>query len=128
MFDNTHNMKIKWVANGHCNFKLQCHYFSLGLATKARVRCEPKVQRGSHIHTPESARECEGMSPHTPKWELDSQWTPKFSESHSKGQTLLDWELFYTIGIFLRPRCLKWGYIIHLSTYNTSFGQMKGWE
>jgi len=27
-----------------------------------------KVQPRNHIHTLESAGECEGMSPHTPKW------------------------------------------------------------
>jgi hypothetical protein len=31
---------------------------------KVRARVQPR----NHIHTPESARECEGMSPHTPKW------------------------------------------------------------
>jgi len=28
----------------------------------------PRMQPMSHIHTLESARECEGMNPHTPKW------------------------------------------------------------
>jgi hypothetical protein len=31
-------------------------------------RCKLGVQPGDHIPTLESARECEGMSPHTPKW------------------------------------------------------------
>jgi len=45
----------------------QCRNLSLGLATKARV-CKgagrvwnPRVT----FHAPESARECEGMNPHT---------------------------------------------------------------
>jgi hypothetical protein len=31
-------------------------------------RCELKVKLGSHIYTLGSARKCEGISPHTPKW------------------------------------------------------------
>jgi len=31
-------------------------------------KCEPKMQPINHIHTSESAKECEGISPHTPKW------------------------------------------------------------
>jgi hypothetical protein len=34
----------------------------------------------------------------------------------------------YTIGKLLRHKCLKWAYMIHLSTYNTSYGWMKGRE
>jgi len=31
-------------------------------------RFELRMQLGNHIHTLESVRECEGLSPHTPKW------------------------------------------------------------
>jgi hypothetical protein len=31
-------------------------------------RCVQRVQPGSHIHTPEGVKKCEGMSRHTPKW------------------------------------------------------------
>ncbi len=31
---------------------------------KVRARVQPE----NHIHTLENAGECEGMSPHTPKW------------------------------------------------------------
>jgi hypothetical protein len=31
-------------------------------------KCRLKMQPASHIHTLESAKECEGMSPHTFKW------------------------------------------------------------
>jgi hypothetical protein len=31
-------------------------------------KCRLKMQPTSHIHTPKSAKECEGMSPHTFKW------------------------------------------------------------
>jgi len=50
--------------------KASCYNPSLGLVTKARgmERCGPRVQLESHIHILKSAGECEGMSPHTPKW------------------------------------------------------------
>jgi len=40
--------------------------------TKARgmERCRPKMELGNHIHAFRSVKECEGMSPHTPKWAL----------------------------------------------------------
>jgi hypothetical protein len=40
------------------------------LMTKARdmERCEPRMQPGSHIDTPRSAKEGEGLSPHIHKW------------------------------------------------------------
>jgi len=43
----------------------------------------PKVT----FHALGSARECEGMNPHTlpselPLWELESSWTPKSSRSN----------------------------------------------
>jgi len=43
---------------------------SLGLTTKAKA-CEGACQiwsLGVTFHAPKSARECEGMNPHTPKW------------------------------------------------------------
>ncbi len=47
-----------------------CHNFSLGFTTKARgmERLRLKVQLRSSIHIFGSAEECEGTSPHTPKW------------------------------------------------------------
>jgi hypothetical protein len=47
----------------------RCHNPSLGLATKARA-CKSASQEGSPgvtYHAPRSAKECEGMNPHTPK-------------------------------------------------------------
>jgi len=46
-----------------------CHNFSFGFATKARA-CKGAGQEGSSgvtFHVPRSARECEGMNPHTSK-------------------------------------------------------------
>jgi len=46
-----------------------CHNPSLGLTTKARA-CKVAGQEGSlgiMMHAPGSARECEGIDPHTPK-------------------------------------------------------------
>jgi hypothetical protein len=47
----------------------RCHNPSLGLTTKARA-CKSAGQEGSPgvtSHAPGSAKECEGMNPHTPK-------------------------------------------------------------
>jgi hypothetical protein len=47
-----------------------CRNPSLGLATKARA-CKGVGRAGSlevTSHAPGSAKECKGMSPHTPKW------------------------------------------------------------
>jgi len=49
--------------------QLDCRNPSLGLATKARA-CKSAGQKGglgSTSYIPGSARECERMSPHTPK-------------------------------------------------------------
>jgi hypothetical protein len=59
-------------------------------------------------------------------WELESLWTLKCSKSNLKVQNSLDWNVPYTIENILRHRCLKWVRMIHLSTYNTSYGQKKG--
>jgi hypothetical protein len=59
---------------------------------------------------------------------MEFWWNPKFLENHLRGQNSLDWKLLYTIENLLRRRCLKWAYIFHLSTYNTSYGQKKGQE
>jgi len=37
---------------------------------KGMKRCRPNMQLGNHTHTSRSARKCEGMSRHTPKWTL----------------------------------------------------------
>jgi len=111
-----------------------CHNPSLGLVIKARA-CEDASQKWSPIvtfHAPESARKCEGMNLHTPKWaplwELESQWTLKFSEGNYKGQNLLDWKVFYIIGKFLERKCLKWAHMTHLDNWNISYGKKKGQE
>jgi hypothetical protein len=100
-------------------------------------RCGLRVQPESHIHSLGSARECEGMNPHTPKWtpilglplwELESLWNLEFSKSNLKGQNSLDWEFIYTIGNILRCRFLNWACMTHLRTYKTSYGWKNGQE
>jgi hypothetical protein len=41
-------------------------------------------------------------------WELESQWTPEFSEGDCTSQNSLDWDVPYIIGKLLECRCLKW--------------------
>jgi hypothetical protein len=64
------NVSIPMVAsNSIHNICHICHNLSLGLATKARA-CKVVGQEGSPgvmLHAPRSARECEGIDPHTPK-------------------------------------------------------------
>jgi hypothetical protein len=40
----------------------------------------------------------------------------------------MDWRVRYIIEKLLKCRCLKWAYMIHLDTSNTSYGQKKGQE
>ncbi len=54
---------------GNSFLSLVCRNPSLGLTTKARA-CKGVGQKrspGVTFHAPESAKECEGMNPHTPK-------------------------------------------------------------
>jgi hypothetical protein len=84
------------------------------------------MQLKSHIHTPKSAKECEGMSPHIPKWirtlGVGVSMDFRIFKECFEGQNSLDWQLLYTIENLLKLKCLKWGCIIHLNTYNTSYG------
>jgi len=61
-------------------------------------------------------------------WELESQWTFKFSKGDFTNQNSLDRDVPYIIGNLLELRCLKWAHMTHLDTLNTSYGQKKGWE
>jgi len=63
-----------------------------------------------------------------PRWEMDSQWTPKISESNYRSQNSMVCGVFYIIEKLLERRCLKWAHIVHLDIWNTSYGQKKGRE
>jgi hypothetical protein len=63
-----------------------------------------------------------------PFWEMESQWTPKTSESNFRGQNSMAYDVFYIIGKLLERRCLKWSRIAHLNIWNISYGQKKGRE
>jgi len=82
-------------------------------------------------HAPRSARECEGIGPHTPKGTpilgvgMDS-WM--FKENDCRGQNIMDWNFFYIIEKLLKCKCLKWVRMIHLDIWNTSYGQKKSRE
>jgi hypothetical protein len=110
----------------------KCRNPSFGLTTKAKglQRYGPKGSLGVTSHIPGSVRKCEGVNPHTPKaiplWEMESQWTPKTSESDFRGQNSLPCGVLYVIGKLLERKCLKWARITHLDIWNTSYGQKKG--
>jgi hypothetical protein len=38
------------------------------------------------------------------------------------------WSFIYIIENLLKRRCRKWAHMTHLDIWNTSYGQMKGWE
>jgi hypothetical protein len=77
-----------------------------------------------------SAKKCEGMNPHTPKWTsiLGSWWTPKILESDFRSQNPLNRDVLYIIGKLLEHRCLRWACMTRLDISNTSYGQKKGRE
>jgi hypothetical protein len=111
-----------------------CHNPNLGLVTKAKA-CKGVGQewaRESHFMLPrvqESGREWTStLLNELPLWELDSQWIPKSSKSDCRGQNPLDWNVPYIIENLLKLRCLKSACMTHLDTFNTSYGQKKGWE
>jgi hypothetical protein len=68
-FDGPSSMVYELLWN---YFVPRCRNPNLGLTTKARA-CKVAGQEGSlgvTSHAPGSAKECEGMNPHTPKWTL----------------------------------------------------------
>jgi hypothetical protein len=76
---------------------------------------------------PGSAKECEGMNLHTPKW------TPIARVGVSNGlpnfQSMIIGVKTHQLETFLekllKRRCLKWALMTHLDTWNTSYGQRK---
>jgi hypothetical protein len=104
-----------------------CRNPKLGFATKARVR-KVAGQEGSP-RVKESVREWTLTPPRElPLWELESQWTPKFSENDCRGQTQWIEEFFIPLENFLELRCLKWACMTHSDIWNISYGQKKGRE
>jgi hypothetical protein len=109
---------------------------TLALGSRPRQGgCKVAGQEGSlgvTYHVPRSAKECEGMNPHTPKWtpcwELESQWTPESSKRNSRGQNPSVQRVLYIIAKLLKFKCLKWAHIAHLDIWNANYDQKKGWE
>ncbi len=76
----------------------------------AKVRAKSEAQE-SHFILPgmqKSVKEWALTLPNElPHWELDSRWTPKFSEADCRGQNSLDWKVLYIIRKLLERRCLN---------------------
>jgi len=71
------------------------------------------------------------MTPHTPKWTpiLRVEVPMKsriLREPFERSKLIKLRTLLYHF--FLRYRCLKWAFMIHLNTYNTNYGLKKSWE
>ncbi len=103
---------------------------ALGLRPKqghGKVWVESATQKSlSH------SQECEGLSPHTLKWiPILRVWIPMeswiFKKQFEEKKTHCIWTFTYTIENLLNLKCLKWTCMIHLNTYNKSYGQKKGW-
>jgi hypothetical protein len=104
--------------------------------SKGLQRCEPRVSPGITFYVHGSARKCEGLNPHTPKWApilrvgvpMDFRILRRqFQGSKLIGlkSSLYHWNVPYIIEKLLKRRCLKWACMTHLGTYNTSYGQKK---
>jgi hypothetical protein len=90
---------------------------NLGLGLQ---RWGPRVKPRVTFHAPENVKEFEEMNPTLPSellpWELDSQWTFKFSKGNCRGQNSWDWKAPYINEEILELRCLKWAHMTHLDT------------
>jgi len=63
------------------------------------------------LHVPRSANVKEWtftLPKELPLWELESQWTLECLKRDCRGQTLMDWGIFYIIRKLLKCRCLRW--------------------
>jgi hypothetical protein len=83
----------------------------------AKVQAKSEVQESHFMlsKVQESAREWTFTLPSEPSfWELEFQWTPKFSKGDCRGS--LDWKVLYIIGNLLELKCLKWVCMTHLGT------------
>ncbi len=93
-------------------------------------RCGLGMQLGSHIRTFGSVGKCEGMNPQIPKGipilRVGIPMDFRIFKKPFEGSKLIKLIFFYSIEKLLTLRCLKWGRIIHLSTYNTSHVRKKG--
>jgi hypothetical protein len=138
----------------HMTSNRTCRNPSFGLAIKAKglqgceprgsprvkakrsQRCGPRRNPRVTSHTSKSVRKCEGVWGSEPSHsqgnshfgEMESWWTPKFSESNFRGQNSMACYVLYIIGKLLERRCLKWAHIVHFDIWNTSYGQKKGRE
>jgi hypothetical protein len=103
---------------------LNMYYSNIRIITFLKITTVTTLALGSRLRqglvkawAKREAQESNFMLPKVlPLWELESWWTPKFSESNCRGQNLLDWKVHYIIGNFLQRRCLKWARMTHLDT------------
>jgi hypothetical protein len=94
--------------------KIKCHDLSLKFATKARAWKGASQESNLGVtfkfsRVWESVKEWVHTFPNGfPFWELESQWTLKYSKSGLRSQNSLDKKLPYIVGIFLTHKWLKW--------------------
>jgi hypothetical protein len=114
-------------------FYFQCHNPSLGLVTKARAwkgvgqKCNLRITF-TFLKVWENVRDwAHTLIGWLPFWEFESLWSLKSSKNNLRRKNSLYWTFTCTTRNLLRLKCLKWACMIHLSTYNTSYGRKKGW-
>jgi hypothetical protein len=82
----------------------------------------------SHSHSRECGRVWGNELTHSQLGSHFGSWSPENSQIFKKWfqrSKLIGLKKNYTIGIFLKHKCLNWACMIHLNTYNTSYGQKK---
>jgi hypothetical protein len=133
-----HDVELKALQMFICNTtQFQCKSnimcvttLTLGSRPKqglAKVWAKNETQESHFMLMGGGMGECENWTSTLPNehplWELESQWTTKFSESNFRGQNPLDWGIPYIFGKLLECRYLKWAQMTHLDIWNTSYGQ-----
>jgi hypothetical protein len=116
----SHSHMRKLDAKGWIKSKRKCN-------VDMKVKCVMWNEQIDGVVTPLWGS-CE-VATHTPEngtWE--SYGTPENSERDCKGQNTSHWSVHYTVGKFLKCRCLKWPRMSHLDICSTSYGRKKGRE
>jgi hypothetical protein len=110
-----------WIF-GNCWLRaFYCHNLSLGFVPKQRLtKVWAKNEPRNHISCSRSAKKCEGMNPHTPKWTptlgIGIPMGSEFLEGDCRGQNSLNWKVIYIIEKLLKRKCLKWACMTNLGS------------
>jgi hypothetical protein len=102
----------------NCIKCIPCHNLSIGFMIKANAlkgvgrKCNP----GATFAFLGMWRNELTLPSGLPLWELESLLSFRFSKRYFRNQNSLEQIIFYTIGKFLKLRCLKWDHMTHVGT------------